>query len=235
VLFSRLSALRPPSLCALCHGWSAQRVCADCVERWAAPIPRCTRCAIEVPSDVEVCGRCLVDPPPFVRTLAALDYAHPWDRLIARFKFNAALDLAPVFARRLLQAVQGAGAAPPSWVLPVPLSDARLRQRGYNQAWEIARRIGPWLGRPADPQLLWRLRETPHQTALAPAQRESNVRGAFAVDPLRARELRGRTVAVVDDVLTSGATAAELARTLLQAGVEQVQVWVVARTPRPDH
>jgi ComF family protein len=196
-------------------------------------VTRCERCAIEVPSGTPVCGTCLLAPPPFARTIAAFDYAPPWDALVGCFKFHAGLDLVPVFADRLLHAVRRAGGAPPDLVLAVPLSDARLRERGYNQAWELARRIGRGLRRPADPTLLVRAKDTAHQTTLAWAQRESNVRGAFVVDPLRARGLRGADIALVDDVITTGATVAEAARTLLRAGAARVQVWVVARTPRP--
>jgi ComF family protein len=120
----------------------------------------------------------------------------------------------------------------PALLLPMPLSPARLRERGYNQAWELARRLGAALQVPADAGLLLRLKDTPHQTSLAVANRAANVRGAFAVEPLRRTELQGRDVTLVDDVLTTGASAAEATRALLQAGAARVQVWVVARTPR---
>ena len=119
-------------------------------------------------------------------------------------------------------------------LLPVPLSGKRLRERGYNQAWELARRLGRALHCPADARLLLRVKDSPHQLALPPAQRAANVRGAFAVEPRRISELRGREVALIDDVMTTGATAAEIVRVLLQAGAARVQVWVLARTPRPE-
>ena len=232
-----------PSLCAVCHGWGTQRVCADCVMRFAVAVPRCTGCALQVPAGVARCGACLTDPLPFERSVAAVDYAYPWDSLISHFKFHGALDLAPALAHGLADAVDRSDAArridtasplqPPSLLLPVPLSDARLRERGYNQAWELARRVARLLRCPADARLLLRVRDTPHQLAFPPAQRAGNVRAAFAVEPRRSAELRGRSVALVDDVMTTGATAAEIARVLLQAGAAQVQVWAVARTPRP--
>ncbi len=119
-------------------------------------------------------------------------------------------------------------------MLPVPLAAARLSTRGYNQAWEIARRVARALGLAADPALLLRMRETVHQLALPPLARAGNVAGAFAVEPRRRAELAGRHVAVVDDVMTTGSTAAEIARVLKQAGAAAVEVWVLARTPRPD-
>ena len=176
----------------------------------------------------------MTDPPPFAGSVAAVDYAHPWDGLITRFKFNAALDLAPVLAARLLASIQRNPVPQPSLLLPMPLSAQRLRERGYNQAWELARRVGGALHCPADAKLLLRVKDSPHQIAFPREQRAANVRDAFAVEPLRVSELRGRGVALVDDVMTTGATAAEAARVLLQAGAANVQVWVVGRTPRPQ-
>jgi len=238
-MFSRLpqalaSPLRHlPSQCAVCRGWGTQRLCAACVGLYAGPRPRCERCALAVPSGVRVCGDCVLHPPPFERALAAVDYDHPWDRLITQFKFNAALDLAAVLAQRLVEAQRAGAAASPELLLPVPLSAERLSARGFNQAWELARRVARTLQCATDAQLLLRLKDTPQQLALPSARRAANVRGAFAVEPRRLHALRDRRVAVVDDVMTSGATAAEVARTLLEAGAASVQIWVVARTPRP--
>jgi ComF family protein len=228
------AAAQLPSLCAICRSWGLQRVCADCVQRFAPELRRCRRCALQVPAGIDLCGACLTDPPPFTHALAAVDYAHPWDGLITRFKFHAALDLAPALARRVLSAFEHSDTPHPALLLPVPLSDARLRERGYNQAWELARRIGRALHCPADARLLLRLKDTPHQLAFPPEQRAGNVRGAFAIEPRRLAELRGRRVTLVDDVMTTGATVAEAARVLLQAGASEVGVWVVARTPRHD-
>ncbi len=200
--------------------------------RFAPAVVRCTRCAIEVPGGQALCGACLREPPPFARTVAAFDYVPPWDHLIARFKFHAALDLAPVFADGLVAAARP-GLAAPTLLLPVPLSEERLRERGYNQAWELARRAGGILRVRADARLLLRIRDTPHQIALPIERRAANVRGAFAIEPRRRAALGGQDVALVDDVMTTGATVAEAARVLLAAGAASVQVWVLARTPRP--
>lgn len=235
-MFTRLLAAtqRLPSLCAVCRGWGTQRVCGACIERFAVPTSRCEHCALRLPDGMRVCGSCLTDPPPFARTLAAVDYDHPWDGLITHFKFHGALDLAPALTQRLLSAFEQSDVPAPTWLLPVPLSSERLRERGYNQAWELARRLGRALRCEADSRLLLRIKDTPHQLALPTDRRAGNVRAAFAVDPLRLAELRGRSVTLVDDVMTTGATVAELARVLLQAGAAEVAVWVVARTPRHD-
>jgi ComF family protein len=185
-----------------------------------------------VPDGCAECAACLCEPPPYERTVTAFDYAPPWTALIARFKFQAGLDLAAPFAQRLVRACEAASTRA-SLILPVPLGEARLRERGYNQAWELARRIGRSTGVRADARLLLRLRDTPHQLALPVDRRAAHVRGAFAVEPVTRAEIAGHHVALVDDVLTTGATAAEIARVLLGAQAASVQVWVVARTPRP--
>ncbi len=190
-----------------------------------------------MPAGVATCGACLTEPPPFERAVAAVGYGHPWDGLIARFKFHAALDLAPALAHLLLEAVRASDATgptrTPTLMLPVPLSAERLRERGCNQAWELVKHLRRPFGCRTDARLLLRVRDTPHQLARPLDERAANVRSAFAVEPLRAAELRGQTVTLVDDVMTTGATAAEIARVLLQAGAAQVDVWVVARTPKP--
>jgi ComF family protein len=221
-----------PSLCAVCHGWGSGRICVECTRQFAAAVPRCERCAIEVPAGVAVCGACLREPPSYDRAIAAVDYDHPWDALIAAFKFHGALDLAAALAQRLVAAVEAAGGARPGLLLPVPLGPARLKERGYNQAWELARRAARGLDCRSDARLLLRIKDTAQQLALPRAQRAANVRGAFLVEPRRAGELRGRDVALVDDVLTTGATAAEIANVLKHAGAASVQLWVVARTPK---
>jgi len=234
VLFTRLlqsasAAARLPGLCAVCRGWGSQRVCGDCVQRFAFRVPRCRRCALQVPAGAQVCGACLTDPPPYARTLAAVDYDYPWDGLITHFKFHDALDLAPALAERML-AARG-DAQTPALLVPIPLSDARLRERGYNQAWELTKRLGAALHCPVDATLLLRVKDTPHQLAFPPDQRAGNVRAAFAIEPKRRAGLQGRCVTLVDDVMTTGATVAEATRTLLQAGASEVDVWVIARTP----
>ncbi len=236
MLFTRLldAVATTPSQCAVCRGWGNRRVCAQCVARFAPALARCARCALEVPVGASLCGSCLADPPPFEHTLAAVAYAHPWDGLITQFKFHSALDLAPALTQQLLDAHRRSAQPAPALLLPVPLSTARLRERGYNQAWELARRLAGPLNCRADANLLLRVKDTPHQLALAPDKRAGNVHAAFAVEPRRRAELAGATVTLVDDVMTTGATVSEAARVLLQAGAAQVQVWVVARTPRSD-
>lgn len=185
-----------------------------------------------MPADTGSCGDCLRDPPPFARCLCSVDYAFPWDRLIADFKFHGHPELAGPLSRMMLETWAAATPAPAAdaIVLPVPLSPARLAERGYNQAWELARRLAAATGLRALPQGLERVVDTRHQADLGRSQRLLNLRAAFVVPPVARSTLAGRQVLLVDDVVTTGATAREVAATLLQAGVSQVDLWVLART-----
>ena len=188
---------------------------------------------MRVSANVDQCGACLAAPPAFDAAVAAVDYAWPWDGLVGHFKFHAALDLASALTERTAAAWRARHLETPQWLLPVPLASERLRERGFNQAWEIARRLAPQIGGEANARLLVRRRDTVHQLALPPDRRAANVRDAFAVTPEGLAQLRDARVTLVDDVMTTGATAAEIAAVLKRAGVREVTVAVLARTPRP--
>jgi ComF family protein len=227
-----------PSTCLICRGWHAHGLCEACVQRFAPRQPRCASCARLTPLDVPRCGQCLNQASAFRRCITGADYVAPWDRLITAFKFHQQVELAGALARLMHHAVL---AAPPlettQWptlLLPVPLSRERLRERGYNQAWELARRLARWLRVEATPALLRRSRDTAHQVGMTRQQRERNLRDAFWIEPSARPALQGRCVALVDDVLTTGATAHAAALTLTRAGAAGVDVWVVARTPLGD-
>jgi ComF family protein len=214
--------------CYLCRGAAEALLCPLC----DADLPRlagslCPRCALPSPGSA-VCGACLARPPRYDATVAALAYRFPADVLVQALKFRGELALAPLLGALL--AARLADAAPVRWIVPVPLSRARLAERGFNQALEIARPLARATGAQLAPELCERARDTPAQAELALAARATNVRGAFRSPRLIAAE----TVAVVDDVMTSGATLDEIARTLKAAGAARVVNWVLARTPPPD-
>lgn len=223
-----------PTQCAVCRGWGRERLCRACRERHAGPAARCRGCALAVPAGVERCGHCIAQPLPFARAEAAVDYAFPWHTLVARLKFHAAVGLAGAMVDQMAERLQGTDAtASVELVLPLPLGRARLAERGMNQAWELAWRLGRRLCLPAQAGLLDRRVETPHLADLPRDARAAAIRGAFALADGASRPLRGRVVALVDDVMTTGATAAEAARVLLDGGVAAVHLWVYARTPAP--
>ncbi len=221
-----------PTPCAVCRGWSRQRLCAECLQRHAPPRTRCRGCGLRVPEGAAQCGACVAAPLPFSHTVAAVDYAFPWSGLITAFKFHAALDLADALARVLAEAVQAHDAAPPpDAVLPLPLGRERLAERGMNQAWELARRVARRLRLPARAGVLLRRVETPHLADLPRDERAKAIRGAFALAPGASTVVAGRHIALVDDVMTTGATAGEAAHTLRCSGAASVRLWVLARTP----
>ncbi len=158
-----------------------------------------------------------------------MDYAAPWDRLIVQFKYRGAVDLGAVLSARLAGAIPADAIALADLVLPMPLSRQRLAARGFNQAWELARRVARQLQREADVHALQRPLDREAQAGLDRAERRRNLRGAFAV-PQPGR-VAGRHVALVDDVMTTGASLAEAAQVLHEAGAASVQAWVLARTP----
>jgi ComF family protein len=206
--------------CFLCRGAARALICGACdadLPRLARPL--CPRCALHSPRG-EVCGLCLSQTPAYDATQAALAYEFPADALVQALKFRGELALARLLAGYLAERLH---AARVDLVVPVPLSTERLRRRGYNQAVEIARHVS---GGKLELTLCERTREAPPQMELPFDARQRNVRGAFRCTG----SLDGATVAVVDDVMTTGATLDEIARTLKRAGALRVVNWVVART-----
>ena len=217
--------------CLLCRQWSRDRLCPPC-QAAARPPPGqgtpCERCALAMPPHTAggPCGRCLRQPPAFDRSHAALDYRHPWDRLLLDFKFQAQPQLARPLADLMRDTL--ANADRPDLLCCVPLSRERLAERGYNQSHELARRLATALVLPYAPRLMVRL-PGPALSRLHAGERRKAVRGAFLTDAADAPRLRGARIAVVDDVMTTGATMNEVARTLTRAGAHEVQAWVLMR------
>jgi ComF family protein len=208
--------------CYLCRGAAHGILCESC----DADLPRlgsahCPRCALASPGGA-VCGRCLTQPPAYDATSAALAYAFPADVLVQALKFRGELALAPVLGELLARCVSEAA----DCIMPVPISDERLRSRGYNQSLEIARRVAVLTGARLAPELCERRRDTAAQMDLPLEERAKNVRGAFHCPGI----VGSATVAVLDDVMTTGATLDEIAATLKGAGATRVVNWVVART-----
>ncbi len=217
-----------PGQCLICRAWPAATLCPRCVARFAGPVPRCEGCALPVPAGVARCGACLREPPPFDRCLVAAGYGWPWARCIGQFKFRADPGLAAPLAAMLAAAPGVAQAlAEADLVLPVPLSAERLAERGYNPAQLLAEALAPGRVRTG---LLLRIRHTPPQHGLPRAERLKNVRGAYAADPLKAALLQGRRVALVDDVMTTGASLREAAGALRAAGAAHITALAFART-----
>jgi len=203
-------------------------LCRDCLAGLPKTTHACNRCGLSLPADAPaVCGPCRHRPPPFAHCHAAYRYSEPLPTLVGGAKFRGRLNLVRLLGQCLAISLREGGVEMPDLIVPVPLHARRLRQRGYNQALEIARILGRELAVPLDVHSCWRVLDTKPQTGLEQEDRRRNVRGAFRVR----RPLAARRVAIVDDVVTTGSTVAELSRVLLRAGVERVDVWAVARTP----
>ncbi|PXW82548.1 ComF family protein [Nitrosomonas sp. Nm84] len=193
------------------------------------PENHCPICLWPVPT-AEICGACLKKPPAFTRTIAALRYSFPIDALIHSFKYQANLAIAPILADLLIKKLTTT-AMRPDVIIPMPLHPIRLRERGFNQAMEISRYISKHMGIMILPDSCSRIKHTLPQTGLPWKDRQKNIRKAFSCKI----DLSGKHVAVVDDVMTTGATLNELAKTLRQQGAAEISNWVVARTLSEIH
>jgi ComF family protein len=224
---------RIPSQCAVCKTWPSNgMVCEPCVMRFAQPERRCTGCALvlkaNIPAEIKRCGACIVHPPPLDECLAAVPYSYPWHTCIASYKFGNN----PAWARTFAVLMTSTPWIEPAieradLLIPVPLSANRLQHRGYNQALELCKHLSKTK---TDAQLLLRIKDTLTQSTLNKQERLKNVKTAFAVEPLRASELKGKRVVLVDDVMTSGATLFAAATALRLAGVAHLTAVVFART-----
>jgi len=225
-----LQTLLWPAACLLCGRPGAGDIdlCSDCVADLPRNDPACSVCAEPLPSSgiARVCGECLRDPPPFRSSVVPYRYAYPLDHLVRGLKFRNDLACGRVLGELFASHVLARGEPLPEAIVPVPLAPRRYRQRGYNQASELALAIRRCTGVAVKTGVAIRQRETAEQAGLDRKARRKNVRGAFAaVAPLRAR-----SVAILDDVVTTGSTVRELASVLQQAGAEHVVVWAIART-----
>ncbi len=225
-----VAVLRPTGLCGLCALPSRQTLCAPCKEQYlGATGLRCTRCGLALAGGAGVCGACLRKPPAYSRTLTLGDYVTPIDRLVQRLKFRDEPAIGRWLGQLLAASWRDAGHALPDLVLPVPLSATRLQQRGYNQAWEMARGFSREIHISARSDLLLRVRDAPPQSSLPLAQRMRNVHAVFAASSA----VDGKHLLLIDDVMTTGSTLGEAAAVLLRAGAAEISIAVALRTPAP--
>lgn len=222
--------------CTLCDERceTNQSICGACEADLPWLNEQCTVCALPLPTPGLICGQCLKRPPSFDHVAVPWRFAFPVDSLISQFKHQARWPLGRLLAEHLarhLEHVFDEGLPRPDTLLPVPLARKRLRQRGFNQAQMLADWLSPALAIPADKKLLQRIQDTQSQQQLDAASRRRNLRQAFALS--NDDDLAGRHLAIIDDVLTTGATAEALARLLKRAGAARVDVYCLARTPKP--
>ncbi|MCP5268269.1 MAG: ComF family protein [Zoogloeaceae bacterium] len=222
-----------PQDCLLCASPSgSELLCADCLaDLPQLPVTCCPRCALPSPLG-EICGRCQRHPPAFDALIAAFPYAFPIDRMIQRFKYGQQLALAGWFGRQLAACcnryIQSPTPAQQMFdlIIPMPLHKNRLAERGFNQAMEISRQLSHDLAVPIANHICTRTRDTAPQEGLSLKERRRNLKAAFACNT----DLRGKHVLLVDDVVTTGASIGECARTLRLHGAAHITVATVART-----
>lgn len=226
-------SLQVPASCLLCEAPASHwALCSGCLQDLPWNLHACERCAIPLPEELLLCGECRPRPPPQQMAIAPLRYVFPVDSLIAGLKYHRQLAHTPVLSGALLEAIQAADRPLPQLILPVPLHPRRLAERGYNQALEIARPLAKAFGLPLETRLVSRARHTRAQRTLDARARQHNLAQVFDVSTQRLAALGHPThVAIVDDVLTTGATVGAMASLLQRHGVTDIDVWCVARTP----
>ena len=222
-----LYRLLPPT-CLLCGAPGAEQrdLCAGC----AADLPRnqsaCPVCATPLTVfSTEPCPACRACPPPYDRAFAPFRYRHPLDFLIRQLKFGGRLSHARLLGALLAEALIERGGSAPDYLIPVPLHPRRLRERGFNQALELAGPVARRLRIPILAEGLRRVRYTPPQTRLDARARQTNPLGAFALG----QALSGKHVALIDDVMTTASTVTECARVLRAGDVAEIEIWIVGR------
>ncbi len=227
---AKFKQLLPAQPCVLCGAMSHHGLwCEACdISMPYHDMPRCPICALPTPQG-EVCGHCLKKPPLYTRTIAAFSYQFPLNKLIQAMKYQEQLALSQIFAEKLLQRLDASGL--PDFIIPMPLHPAKLRRRGFNQALLVAARLSDSLDIPLLSHSCHRLRDTPSQSALPWKERSRNVRGAFLCNG----DLTGKHIALVDDVLTTGASLNALAAAVQKCGATEISAWVIARTLPHEH
>ena len=230
---SRLHSLIYTPFCVLCgqRSHSCKELCAACIRDLSWNRNCCSICAAPMPpeSSPRRCGQCLKSPPPWDIAVSPLLYAWPLDQLLQRFKFNGDLAIVRLLGELLADYLAAGRVLKPDLLIAVPLHNARLRKRGFNQALELARPVARRLRLCVAPHTVCvRSKDTAVQSELDAVQRRRNLHAAFAIH----QSLTGAHVAILDDVLTTGATTAALTLTLRQAGAASVQVWCLARAAR---
>lgn len=228
--------LKNVQTCLLCDepATAEMPICEGCETDLPWLGSHCQTCALPLPANGLTCGECLLEPPAFEQVAVPWVYGFPVDSLITRFKHNAKWPFGHLLADVLGQYLQHRfeeDLPRPDVLLPVPLANKRLRRRGFNQAAMLARWLSVALDLPCEEQILRRIKDTDAQQDLDAKARKRNLRNAFTL--AADAQVKGRYLALVDDVLTTGATARALARLLMDAGAARVDVYCLARTPKP--
>lgn len=223
----RLFNLLLPNTCALCAKvtTSSLSLCSDCRNELPILANNCSKCAQFLPDGQKLCGSCLNKPPPFDQVIASFSYQKPLIQLIIRLKFKRELYLGKTLGSLFLEELEKKFLTKPDLILPIPLHNKRLQERGFNQAVEIARPIAKSLRLPLDLTGATRIKETTAQSQLSSFDRKKNMQSAFCIK----RNYQGKTIAVFDDVMTTGHTMRSFCEALKEKGAKRIEVWCIAR------
>lgn len=235
-----------PGTCVVCMKNSLRSIdlCVSCESRLPTLRKPCLRCALPLPPGTyneTSCGACLTRPPSFLYTLSAFEYTHPFNRLIGDFKYHGKLCNGKVMASLLAQKLKTfyQNKPLPEMIIPVPLHQRRLRQRGYNQASELGKYLSRKMQIPLNQQLCTRIQNSPAQMGLSAAKRRHNLRRAFEISSLPVLAPKNpdsenpapiKRVAIIDDVITTMTTVTELSNLLKKNGVNEIHIWSIARS-----
>lgn len=233
-----LNQVLPPSclLCGAKHSNTIGLICHGCQTELPYIEHSCYQCGLPLPvseSQQPLCGYCLKKAPAFNRCIAPLNYQTPIDSLITGFKYRRKMINGRLLSQLLLHSIRQhyVGQALPDAIVPVPLHWRRQFRRGYNQSQCVADYLGQKLKIPVQLNTLKRTKRTPTQQGLKRQERQRNLKNAFIAN----KALQGQTIALVDDVITTGSTCAEISRVLIKAGAAEVHLWALARTPQAPH
>lgn len=218
-----------PATCLICHDFSRSKenICRKCDVNLPYANYACHQCArpLTLEAGRIPCGACLKNPPHFDQTLALFTYKPPISHLISRLKFNHELSYAQLLSALLIRKIRYYPTSLPDLIIPVPLNKKRLQERGFNQAVEIARPLSRYFAIPMDIKGVRRKKPTVAQTRLTALQRKHNIQDAFSTT----QDYSHLSIAVVDDVMTTGNTVNELSKTLKQHGAKSIHIWCCAR------
>jgi len=203
-----------------------QPVCTACYPTLPLQASICQRCAQPYTGLTDYCGRCLTAPPYFDACFCPFEYKTPISDLIICFKYQQTPGLAQKLARLIAAEIELQNVTMPDLLVPVPMHNKRLRQRGYNQSSLLAQQLGRLLEIPVDYGALRKIRHTEQQTQKTLKQRKNNVLGSFSLR----KNISVKSIAIIDDVVTTGSTAGEIAKILKKNGVDYIQVWGIAHT-----
>jgi len=219
-----------PAQCIRCKkanpNYKDHPCCTGCYPKLPFQASTCRQCAEPYIGFADLCGRCLASPPYFDACFCPFEYATPISELIIRFKYHETPELAPKLAKLLAYEIEQNNIVMPELLLPVPMHNKRLQQRGYNQSSLLAQQLGKQLRIPVSYSALAKTKFTEQQAQQTVKQRKNNVLGSFSLN----KNIPAQSVAIVDDVVTTGSTAGEIAKILKKNGVDYVQVWGVAHT-----